>query len=136
MPNVRREEGPFGEFTGHAVSKDERPVIEASAITHRKNYIFQDVHAGYTEHKLMGAVPREAALIRAVRQKQDAELNEVGSAGRNVLLEKDRARLQLRHGGSLKEVWPPWLERTGCAPSGRLNLRGSRGYGSEMGLIP
>ena len=67
LPNVRREEGPFGEFTGHAVSKDDRPVIEVTAITHRKNYIFQDVHAGYTEHKLMGAVPREAALIRAVR---------------------------------------------------------------------
>jgi UbiD family decarboxylase len=68
LPNVRREEGPFGEFTGHAVSKDERQVIEVTAITHRKNYIFQDVHAGYTEHKLMGAVPREAALIKAVRQ--------------------------------------------------------------------
>jgi UbiD family decarboxylase len=68
LPNERREEGPFGEFTGHAVSKDERPVIEVTAITHRRNYIFQDVHAGYTEHKLMGAVPREAALIRAVRQ--------------------------------------------------------------------
>jgi 2,5-furandicarboxylate decarboxylase 1 len=67
LPKVRREEGPFGEFTGHAVSKDERPVIEVTAITHRNNYIFQDVHAGYTEHKLMGAVPREAALIKAVR---------------------------------------------------------------------
>src|SRR6266511_5595900 len=68
LPNVRREEGPFGEFTGHAVSKDERQVIEVTAIAHHKNYIFQDVHAGYTEHKLMGAVPREAALIKAVRQ--------------------------------------------------------------------
>jgi 2,5-furandicarboxylate decarboxylase 1 len=68
LPDVRREEGPFGEFTGHAVSKDERPVIDVTAITHRKNYLFQDVHAGYTEHKLMGAVPREAALIKAVRQ--------------------------------------------------------------------
>ena len=68
LPNVRREEGPFGEFTGHAVSKDERQVIEVTAITRRSNYIFQDVHAGYTEHKLMGAVPREAALVRAVRQ--------------------------------------------------------------------
>ena len=68
LPNIRREEGPFGEFTGHAVSQDQRPVIEVTAITHRNNYIFQDVHAGYTEHKLMGAVPREAALIRAVRQ--------------------------------------------------------------------
>ena len=68
LPHIRREEGPFGEFTGHAVSKDERQVIEVTAITYRKNYIFQDVHAGYTEHKLMGAVPREAALIKAVRQ--------------------------------------------------------------------
>ena len=68
LPNVRREEGPFGEFTGHAVSKDDRQVIEVTAVTHRRSYIFQDVHAGYTEHKLMGAVPREAALIKAVRQ--------------------------------------------------------------------
>ena len=68
LPHIRREEGPFGEFTGHAVSKDERQVVEVTAITHRKSYIFQDVHAGYTEHKLMGAVPREAALIKAVRQ--------------------------------------------------------------------
>jgi UbiD family decarboxylase len=67
LPKVRREEGPFGEFTGHAVSKDERQVIEVTAITHRNKYIFQDVHAGYTEHKLMGAVPREAALLKAVR---------------------------------------------------------------------
>ena len=68
LPHVRRTEGPFGEFTGHAVPQDERQVIEVTAITHRKNYIFQDIHAGYTEHKLMGAVPREAALLTAVRQ--------------------------------------------------------------------
>ena len=68
LPQVRRTEGPFGEFTGHAVAQDERPVIEVSAITHRRNYIFQDIHAGYTEHKLMGAIPREAALLKAVRQ--------------------------------------------------------------------
>jgi 2,5-furandicarboxylate decarboxylase 1 len=68
LPHVRRLEGPFGEFTGHAVPSDERPVIEITAITHRHNYIFQDIHAGYTEHKMMGALPREAALLKAVRQ--------------------------------------------------------------------
>jgi 2,5-furandicarboxylate decarboxylase 1 len=68
LPHVRAVEGPFGEFTGHAVSADDRQVIEVTAVTHRKGYIFQDIHAGYTEHKLMGAVPREAALLRAVRQ--------------------------------------------------------------------
>jgi 2,5-furandicarboxylate decarboxylase 1 len=68
LPNVRRVEGPFGEFTGHAVPSDERPVIEVTAITHRHSYIFQDIHAGYTEHKMMGALPREAALLKAVRQ--------------------------------------------------------------------
>lgn len=67
LPHVRRQEGPFGEFTGHAVESDERQVIEVTAITHRKYYIFQDIHAGYTEHKMMGAVPREAALLKAVR---------------------------------------------------------------------
>ena len=68
LPHVRRTEGPFGEFTGHAVPQDERQVIEVTAISHRKNYIFQDIHAGYTEHKLMGAIPREAALLTAVQQ--------------------------------------------------------------------
>jgi 2,5-furandicarboxylate decarboxylase 1 len=68
LPHIRRTEGPFGEFTGHAVPQDERQVIEVTALTHRKNYIFQDIHAGYTEHKLMGAVPREAALLKALRQ--------------------------------------------------------------------
>ena len=68
LPRIRRTEGPFGEFTGHAVPQDERQVIEVIAITHRKDYIFQDIHAGYTEHKLMGAVPREAALLKAARQ--------------------------------------------------------------------
>ncbi|MGH7930766.1 MAG: UbiD family decarboxylase, partial [Candidatus Binatia bacterium] len=68
LPNLRRVEGPFGEFTGHAVPSDDRPVIEVTAITHRHNYIFQDIHAGYTEHKMMGALPREAALLKAVRQ--------------------------------------------------------------------
>jgi UbiD family decarboxylase len=68
LPNVRRIEGPFGEFTGHAVPADDRPVIEVTAVSHRHNYIFQDIHAGYTEHKMMGALPREAALLKAVRQ--------------------------------------------------------------------
>ena len=68
LPHLRREEGPFGEFTGYAVEKDERPVFEATAITHREGYLFQDIHAGYTEHRLMGAIPREASLLRAVRQ--------------------------------------------------------------------
>ncbi len=67
LPHVRRTEGPFGEFTGHAVPQGDRPVIEVSAVTHRKDYIFQDIHAGYTEHKMMGAIPREAALLKAVR---------------------------------------------------------------------
>jgi 2,5-furandicarboxylate decarboxylase 1 len=68
LPHVRGVEGPFGEFTGHAVESDDRQIVEVTAVTHRRNYIFQDIHAGYTEHKLMGAVPREAALLKAVRQ--------------------------------------------------------------------
>jgi 2,5-furandicarboxylate decarboxylase 1 len=68
LAGVRRIEGPFGEFTGHAVPAGERPVIEVTAMTHRRGYIFQDIHAGYTEHKMMGALPREAALLKAVRQ--------------------------------------------------------------------
>ena len=65
LADVRREEGPFGEFTGHAVSKDDRPGDRSDRDHAPQKLYFQDVHAGYTEHKLMGAVPREAALTQS-----------------------------------------------------------------------
>jgi 2,5-furandicarboxylate decarboxylase 1 len=67
LPHVREDEGPFGEYSGHSVGVDKHHVIEISAITHRREPIYQDVFTGHTEHRLMGAIPRESAIFRAVK---------------------------------------------------------------------
>jgi 2,5-furandicarboxylate decarboxylase 1 len=67
LPHVRDDEGPFGEYSGHSVGVDKHHVIEITAITLRENPIYQDVFTGHTEHRLMGAIPRESAIFRAVK---------------------------------------------------------------------
>ena len=67
LPHVRDDEGPFGEYSGHSVGVDKHHVVEITAITQRKSPIYQDVFTGHTEHRLMGAIPREAAIFRAVK---------------------------------------------------------------------
>ena len=44
-------------------------MIEVSAITMRRDAIFQDIQASGREHRLMGALPRIASIHEAVRQK-------------------------------------------------------------------
>jgi 2,5-furandicarboxylate decarboxylase 1 len=67
LPHVREDEGPFGEFSGHSVGVDKHHVAELTAMTHRRDPIYQDIFTGHTEHRLMGSIPREAAIFRAVR---------------------------------------------------------------------
>ncbi len=67
LPHVREDEGPFGEYSGHSVGVDKHHVVEITAISQRKLPIYQDVFTGHTEHRLMGAIPREAAIFRAVK---------------------------------------------------------------------
>ncbi|TMA12318.1 MAG: UbiD family decarboxylase, partial [Deltaproteobacteria bacterium] len=67
LPHVREDEGPFGEYSGHSVGVDKHHVIELTALTQRKNPIYQDVFTGHAEHRLMGAIPREAAIFKAVK---------------------------------------------------------------------
>ncbi len=67
LPNVREDEGPFGEFSGHSVGVAKHQVIEITAVTHRQKPIYQDIFTGHSEHRLMGAIPREASIYKAVR---------------------------------------------------------------------
>src|SRR5207247_10753433 len=46
LPNVRDEEGPFGEVSGYYTPSNPKPIIEVSAITHRKNPIYQAALTG------------------------------------------------------------------------------------------
>jgi 2,5-furandicarboxylate decarboxylase 1 len=69
LPDEQVEEGPFAEWPGHYVGGGPKPVIEVSAITMRRDAIFQDIQASGREHRLMGALPRIASIDAAVRQK-------------------------------------------------------------------
>ncbi|MFQ5850321.1 MAG: UbiD family decarboxylase [Candidatus Binatia bacterium] len=65
-PGVLREEGPFGEFTGYYGGQAPRPVIQVKAITHRKDFIFQESYEGlpHNETCLAWGICNETELIR------------------------------------------------------------------------
>ncbi len=67
LPRVREEEGPFGEFTGHAVGVRRNHVAEITGVTLREKPLYQDIFTGHSEQRLMGSIPREAAIFRAVK---------------------------------------------------------------------
>jgi 2,5-furandicarboxylate decarboxylase 1 len=67
-PGVRIDEGPFGEFPWYYTNKGQRPVIEVTGITMRRDAIYQDVNAAHPEHNRMGMIPRAASILRRVRE--------------------------------------------------------------------
>jgi 2,5-furandicarboxylate decarboxylase 1 len=68
-PDVRVEEGPFGEFPGRYAPRRPGPVIELRAITRRRDAMFQMIVGGmHPEHLVTGALAREAALLDALRR--------------------------------------------------------------------
>ena len=68
LPNVREEEGPFGEFTDSYVTVMKNHVFEATAITHRKNAIYQTIYAGGTEDLNLVGLPVEVDVYKAVKR--------------------------------------------------------------------
>ncbi len=69
LGKTREPEGPFAEFTGYASERSTQHVIEISAITHRRDAIYQDIVPGISdEHTSLLAVPSEARLLRTLRQ--------------------------------------------------------------------
>jgi UbiD family decarboxylase len=67
-PNVVREEGPFGEFTGYYGDRAPRPVIQVKAITHRKDLIYQASYEGLPHHEtcVVSGISNEAELLRQI----------------------------------------------------------------------
>lgn len=68
LPGVREAEGPFGEFPKYYGPKSPKPVIEVTAVTHRRDPIWQTILAAGMEHLLLGAIPKEAHMFEIVRQ--------------------------------------------------------------------
>jgi 2,5-furandicarboxylate decarboxylase 1 len=68
-PGDRREEGPFGEYTGHyAGPRSPRPTIHVTAITRRHDAILNLAYQGAPPHEteVLTAVGKEAELLRSV----------------------------------------------------------------------
>ena len=68
LPNVREEEGPFGEYPRTYGPKAPRHVIEITAITYRNNPIYHTIIPATMEHLLLGAISREATMMQIIRQ--------------------------------------------------------------------
>jgi 2,5-furandicarboxylate decarboxylase 1 len=67
LPGVREIEGPFGEYPKYYGPASPKPVIELTAMTTRRNPIFQTIVAATMEHLLLGAIPRECGMLQVIR---------------------------------------------------------------------
>ena len=68
LAGVREMEGPMAEFTGHYSGKDPKHVARITAITHRRQPIFQTMNGGGYEHVSVGnMITREPLLERFAR---------------------------------------------------------------------
>jgi 2,5-furandicarboxylate decarboxylase 1 len=68
LPHVRVPEGPFGELGGYYSQPGPQPVVEISAVTHRRDPIIQTVMPGSYEERLPGVINREMFLLQTIRQ--------------------------------------------------------------------
>lgn len=68
LPNTYEDEGPLGEYTGYASSRSTRNVAEVTAVTHRKDMIYQDIVPGASaEHLNLSKVSRIPRTFNAVK---------------------------------------------------------------------
>jgi UbiD family decarboxylase len=67
LPGVKEIDGPFGEFTGYYGPQRLRPVIEVTAITHKRNAIFQHIFVGHRDNWVLGGIPKEGSLFNLIR---------------------------------------------------------------------
>ncbi|MEE8350460.1 MAG: UbiD family decarboxylase [Acidobacteriota bacterium] len=67
VPQVRREEGPFGEWPGHYMAGGPKPVIRISTITLRSDAIYHDIFSANREHLVIGSLPRMGSIYRNVK---------------------------------------------------------------------
>lgn len=65
--NETMHEGPFGEWPRYYALTGPQPIIRVTAITRRRDAIFQDVFAAHAEHNVLGALPRMGSLFRRVK---------------------------------------------------------------------
>jgi len=70
-PGEREMEGPFGEYTGYYTPAYPKPVMQVTAITHRRDMIYQAMLTGEptTENHVLKMIPAEASCFRLLRSR-------------------------------------------------------------------
>lgn len=69
VPEVREDEGPFNEYTGYSTDRSTRHVLKVTAITHRRDMIFQDVVPGNSsEHLNLSKTSRVPRVFEVVKR--------------------------------------------------------------------
>ncbi|MDF2619332.1 MAG: UbiD family decarboxylase [Xanthobacteraceae bacterium] len=65
----QRVEGPLGEYTGYYTPASPKPTAKVTAITHRKDAIFQGLLTGkpITENHVLKQIPFEASILRQMK---------------------------------------------------------------------
>jgi UbiD family decarboxylase len=68
-PDAREDEGPFNEYTGYATHRSTRHILHLTAITHRRDMIFQDVVPGNSsEHLNLSKTSRVPRVFDTVKR--------------------------------------------------------------------
>lgn len=68
-PNQRDDEGPFGEYTGYASARSTRHIFQVTAITRRRDMIFQDIIPGASnEHLALSKTSRVPQFFESVKK--------------------------------------------------------------------
>jgi 2,5-furandicarboxylate decarboxylase 1 len=68
LPGVRQSQNPFGEILGYAQPVMDVPVIEVTAITHRRGGIVEDFWPGHMDHWNLGSIPKEGSTYNVIRK--------------------------------------------------------------------
>jgi 2,5-furandicarboxylate decarboxylase 1 len=67
--DAREDEGPFNEYTGYATHRSTRHILHVTAISHRRDMIFQDVVPGNSsEHLNLSKTSRVPRVFEAVKR--------------------------------------------------------------------
>lgn len=103
LPNVREDEGPFGEYPRTYGPMAPRHVIEITAITYRDNPIYHTIIPATMEHLLLGAIPREATMMQIIRQAtpnvENVHITPAGGCRYHAVIQLDQ-----KHEGEAKNA--------------------------------
>lgn len=66
-PGARDIEAPFGEFTGYYGPQRIRPIINVTAITHRKQAYLQHAFVGHRDNWFLGGIPKEGTIYNILK---------------------------------------------------------------------